>query len=76
MHPGEVDIRSHYRWKGGVNHDREHLLLIKTRSALFERVQQCIAANHDYAVPEIIRLPVTGGWPPYLDWIRSETAPP
>jgi periplasmic divalent cation tolerance protein len=66
-------VRSLYRWKGESCDDREHLLIIKTRRDLADAVIRALKAHHPYEVPEIIVLPVTAGYPPYLDWIRGET---
>lgn len=66
-------VRSLYRWKGECCDEEEHLLVIKTRKALADGVIRALKAVHPYEVPEIIVLPVTGGHPPYLDWVYGET---
>ncbi|MBP7865560.1 MAG: divalent-cation tolerance protein CutA [Acidobacteria bacterium] len=62
-------IRSVYFWKDEVCRDRETLLVIKTTEEVYPMMEQRLKALHPYEVPEIVRLPVTGGWPPYLAWI-------
>ncbi len=69
------DIASHYRWDGEVRCDPEILLLVKTSCEVADAAMRTIEANHGYDVPEIITVPVTGGLPAYLDWIRAETKP-
>ena len=69
----QVDIRSRYRWQGEVKCDPEILLLVKTSTGAAEAAMQTIRENHGYDVPEIIALPVTDGWPAYLDWIDDST---
>jgi periplasmic divalent cation tolerance protein len=66
-------VRSLYRWKGEFCDDEEHLLIIKTRRELADTVIAAIKAGHPYEVPEIIALPVTAGYAPYLDWVYGET---
>ena len=66
-------IRSVYRWEGQVQDDIEALLVIKTRAACYERLEQTIAAAHPYELPEIIAVPVERGFAPYLAWINDET---
>lgn len=61
-----LPIESRYVWKGEVTVEREVLLLVKTRQDRFDAVQAAIAELHSYEVPEILLLPVTAGWPPYL----------
>lgn len=68
-------IRSIYRWEGKICDDAEHLLVIKTRGALFEAAAARIRALHPYETPEIIALPITAGSEPYLAWLRGATDP-
>jgi periplasmic divalent cation tolerance protein len=62
-------ISSTYRWKDEVERAEEWLLLIKTRGALFERVEKLIKENHAYEVPEIVLVPIRGGSEEYLRWL-------
>ena len=68
-----VPVASRYRWQGKIVRDREVLLLIKTRAALYARVERRIRALHPYTVPEILRIPVAGGFAGYLAWLGRET---
>ena len=65
--------RSVYRWKGAVQHDEEHPMLIKTTAARYPALEQAIRAGHPYELPEIIAVPVEQGLPAYLDWVAAET---
>jgi len=67
-------IRSIYRWKGKIYDEQEFLLIIKTRTSLFEAVQKRVKELHSYEVPEIISFPVARGLPQYLEWVQAETA--
>lgn len=69
-----MPVESRYLWQGNIRQDSEFALHIKTRTALFEPLEAAIRAIHTYQTPEIIRLPITGGHGPYLDWIRAVTA--
>ncbi len=66
-------VESMYRWNGNMENDREILLQAKTTTHKSAALQQCIREHHDYEMPEIIVLPITGGLPEYLDWIRAQT---
>ncbi len=66
-------IRSLYRWKGAVEDEREVLMILKTRTELFDRVEQRVRSMHPYEVPEIVAIPLTHGSPPYLDWLSDCT---
>ncbi len=43
-----------YQWKGEVRTDREVLMLIKSKSDLFDDVRSLVEEAHSYDVPEII----------------------
>lgn len=64
-------IRSIYRWEGKVQDEPEALLVLKTRSELFERLRARVVELHPYDCPEVLRLAVDGGHAPYLAWIAQ-----
>lgn len=68
------DIRSIYRWKGKVEDEREALLVVKTRRALFDRMVKRVRELHSYTVPEVIAFPIIAGSDDYLSWLDEETA--
>ena len=67
-------ITSVYRWKGTVLTETEWLLLIKTRAALFPRVQEAVRRLHSYELPELLLVPVAGGEESYLKWLAEGTS--
>lgn len=68
-------VTSYYRWKGEFCCDQEVLLVVKTTLSRVPRVLEEIRAVHPYELPEMLVLPVEGGYPPYLAWVREETTP-
>jgi periplasmic divalent cation tolerance protein len=68
-------LRSTYWWKGKLEATDESLLLIKTRSELFERLERTVKRIHPYETPEIAAFRVERGSSQYLDWISEETRP-
>jgi periplasmic divalent cation tolerance protein len=66
-------IRSRYVWKGEVQRAPEQLLLIKTRSVLFEIVRAKIRSLHSYETPEIVALPIVEADADYLSWMAEAT---
>ncbi|MDD1658674.1 MAG: divalent-cation tolerance protein CutA [Methanomicrobiales archaeon] len=68
-----MPVRSCYRWKGEICREREELLIMKTRESLFARVMDRLRELHPYEVPEILALPVWGGFAGYLGWVMDET---
>jgi periplasmic divalent cation tolerance protein len=65
--------RSVYRWKGAVQHDEEHPLLIKTTRERYPALEQALRGAHPYELPEIIAVPIERGLPAYLEWVAAET---
>jgi periplasmic divalent cation tolerance protein len=65
--------RSVYRWKGSVQHDEEHPVLIKTTSERYAALEAALRSAHPYELPEIIALPIERGLPAYLEWVAAET---
>ena len=65
--------RSVYRWKGAVQHDEEHPMLIKTTAERYPALEQALREGHPYELPEIIAVPIEQGLPAYLQWVAAET---
>jgi periplasmic divalent cation tolerance protein len=66
-------FRSVYRWEGKICDEHEYVLVIKTRAALFNRLEARIKTIHPYKVPEVIALPIENGSVDYLGWLGEET---
>jgi periplasmic divalent cation tolerance protein len=67
-------VASVYRWEGAVREAEEVVLILKTQARLGQRVVERVRALHSYACPCVVLLPLAGGNPAYLDWIRAETS--
>jgi periplasmic divalent cation tolerance protein len=65
--------RSVYRWKGAVQHDEEHPMLIKTTAERYPALESALRSGHPYELPEIIAVPIERGLAAYLDWVAAET---
>ena len=68
-----LPIESFYIWEGKTQNENETLLLIKTRTALFEQAIARIKEVHSYTVPEIVATPFSAGFAGYLNWIGEVT---
>ena len=64
-------MTSVYRWKGELQEDSEHLLLIKTVAENFAAVEEYLKANHSYDEPEIVALPASYVSDGYLQWVTE-----
>ncbi|MCG9677130.1 MULTISPECIES: divalent-cation tolerance protein CutA [Vibrio] len=68
-----MPIRSHYIWEGKICNDKETLLIMKTKKACYAELEQVIVSNHNYEVPQVVQVPFTEGFNPYLTWIEEST---
>ena len=71
--PGMTSV---YRWQGAIEEGDEVVLILKTRSALLERLIAFVKDRHGYACPCVVALPIIAGNPAFLSWIDSETEHP
>ncbi len=67
------EIESFYMWKGEACAEKERLLMIKTRSNLYKKLELLIKKIHSYETPEIIKVPIIDGSLEYLQWIDGVT---
>ena len=68
------EVRSIYRYDGKLCDEPEVLCIVKTRPALFQRLQRRVRELHPYDVPEVLAFAVHDSSPDYLDWLRESTA--
>ena len=68
-------VRSFYWWQGEIQQDNEALLILKTTAARVEPLIARLKSLHSYDCPAIEAVSVAAGYPPYLDWVRSEVVP-
>jgi periplasmic divalent cation tolerance protein len=66
-------IQSIYSWKNKVVEDKEIMMVMKTKSVLFEKVKEKMLELHQYETPEIISLEIKEGSEDYLNWVKKET---
>jgi periplasmic divalent cation tolerance protein len=67
-------IESVYRWKGKIENEEEFVLIAKTTDNNVKKAIQRIKALHSYELPDIIVIPIIGGFKEYLDYIVDETS--
>ena len=65
-------VKSIFRWQGKIEYGAEYHLTIKSLSSNYLEVEKAIKAHHNYDVPEIIKIDITGGSSEYLGWLRKE----
>ncbi len=65
------NIFSIYKWKGNIEEDNEHILLIKTTDEKCDIIIQKINEIHSYNTPECIGFKIEKGSEKYLNWIKE-----
>ena len=62
-------MTSVYRWKGGVEQESEHQVVIKTTRGRLDALASRLRKLHPYDVPEFLVIPVSDGSEAYLAWL-------
>jgi len=65
------EVFSTYWWDGDVQSAKESLLIVKTKSDLFEALKDRVLELHSYDVPEIICMPLVKASEDYLSWMKD-----
>jgi periplasmic divalent cation tolerance protein len=65
-------ITSVFTWKGTVTKAEEWLISAKTRSDLYEKIEQAIKENHSYELPEIIAVKLEQVSTDYAKWMEEQ----
>jgi periplasmic divalent cation tolerance protein len=63
-----------YWWEGKMETAIEAILILKSRSGLLDALTEMVKAHHSYSVPCVVALPILGGNPDYLKWMRESTS--
>lgn len=67
------NAESVYKWKGKVEMEKECIIIAKTVNKNVKKTITKIKSLHTYELPDIIVLPIIGGFKDYLDYINNET---
>jgi len=65
-----------YQWKDRVHEDNEVQMILKTTAQCVTRLVERLTTLHPYDVPEVLTVPVIGGFDPYLLWVNTACLPP
>lgn len=66
-------LKSLFWWEGRIGKANEALIICKTMQSLVGKLTEFVCENHEYQVPEVIAIPIIGGNPDYLKWIKEST---
>ena len=68
------NMTSIYKWEEKLEESQEIILIAKTRKTLMPKLIETVNSLHSYDCPCILELPIQGGNPDFLSWIKSQTA--
>ena len=64
-------LQSMFWWQDKIDTSKETLLILKSKSSLFKKIEAKVKSLHSYQTPEIISISITNGNADYLKWIDS-----
>ena len=64
-----------YRWKGSIEQDTEHQIVIKTTADRLAALEARLRQLHPYELPEFLVVDPAGGCSVYLAWVKESVAP-
>ena len=64
-------VKSLYWWKGEIQDDSETMLVIKTPTETYAKLEQRLIEIHPYQVPEVLSLEVVDGSRSYISWVKE-----
>ncbi|PIN22575.1 hypothetical protein CDL12_04728 [Handroanthus impetiginosus] len=67
------EVKCYLENRGEIQTYYEELLIIKTKESLLEALTEHVKANLGYTLPEVVALPITGGYTPHVDLIKVRT---
>ena len=68
------NMTSIYKWEEKLEESQKIILIAKTRKTLMQQLIETVNRYHSYDCPCILELPIQGGNPDFLSWIKSQTA--
>ena len=68
------NMTSIYKWEEKLEESKEVIMIAKTSKTLMPKLIETVNSHHSYDCPCILELPIQGGNPDFLSWIKSQTA--
>lgn len=63
-----------FSWDGVLEENNEALMFLKTEEAHHSAITAKVKEHHSYDCPCITFMPISGGNPEFLQWIKEQTA--
>ena len=65
------EMISIYRWKGSVDQDKEHQIVIKTTTDRLATLEARLRQLHPYELPEFLVMDPAGAGSAYMAWVKE-----
>ncbi len=69
------NMNAMYIWQGQFQDDQEAVIIAKTTQDKVSDLIEAVKALHSYEVPCIVTLPISDGYPGFLDWVAEQVTP-
>ncbi len=70
----QLPVTSDFRWQGKIDHTKEILMMMESRSDLFDQVEAEVAKLHRYDTFVLEAVPVTTISKKAAEWLKDELA--
>jgi periplasmic divalent cation tolerance protein len=67
-------MTSFYRWQGAIETAKETVMIAKTQTGLVDKLTARVKSLHSYMVPCVVAMPIEGGNPDFIKWVKQETS--
>ncbi len=64
-------IQSMYWWENKLQENNEWVLLVKTITKLYPKIEQITTQTHSYSIPCITKIPIEPNLP-YANWLTQQ----
>ncbi len=64
-------IHSMYVWKEELINSTESVIIAKTNSKLYDKLQRFVINLHPYECPCVVAMPISHGSEDFLTWVNS-----
>ncbi len=65
-------VESIYQWKGELCREEEVMVMVKTTTHSYQKLEARVSELHPYEVPEIIVQKLVRGSDKYLKWVQGQ----
>lgn len=65
------EVYSFFVFEGKNRKAKEFRLTIKAQSSNYKQIEKLVKNEHDYELPQIVKIDIDDGLPAYVDWVLN-----